>query len=82
MPREFDRTIADTRKSFRINVAVTEHSENWVHLNIRPFDNLWPNTTLLISNQAAAELAQALLEAVGALKIAPTGWETVDTDTD
>lgn len=82
MTREFDRTITDTRKSFRINVAVTEHSESWVHLNIRPFDNLWPNTTLLISNTAAAELAQALLEAVGAVQTVPADWETVDTDTD
>lgn len=81
MAREFDRSIKDKTESLTINVAVTEHGD-WVHLNFRPYNGLWPCTTVLISNIAAAELAQALLEAVGAVQAVPAGWETVDTDTD
>lgn len=58
---EFDRTITDKEEGLKINVARTEGGDDWVHLNIMPHVNLWPRTTVIISLQAAAELAATLL---------------------
>lgn len=64
MSDAFDHKVNDPSNATRINVYRSDKSYEWVHLMIYPIESPWPATTVIISLEAATELAHALLAAV------------------
>lgn len=59
----FDHHMKDNDNKLRIDVTRSQDCD-FVQLNILPLARPWPRTTVIISLEAAAELAQTLLTAV------------------